>query len=98
MVLVDGATASAAEQMAAVLQDAKAAVVVGQKTLGAGCGYTGVGVPARLKHSGLVVKMPDCARFRANGDNEIEGITPDVPLSDFGGGLAEALAAAAPRR
>jgi hypothetical protein len=31
--------------------------------------------------------MPDCARFRLNGMNEIEGIAPDVPLawSDLGG-------------
>jgi hypothetical protein len=24
--------------------------------------------------------MPDCARFRIDGTNEIEGIEPDVPL------------------
>ena len=92
-VLVDNYTASASEQLASVLQDAHAAVVVGEKTLGAGCGYTSGGLPIVLAHSGLKVQMPDCARFRANGVNEIEGVEPDVVLApaQLESGLIEAL-------
>jgi hypothetical protein len=36
------------------------------------------GIPLRLPHSGLQVRMPDCARLRTNGMNEVAGITPDV--------------------
>ena len=32
----------------------------------------------KLKNSGATVKMPDCARFRADGSNEVAGVTPDV--------------------
>jgi peptidase S41-like protein len=78
-VLVDHGTASASEGFASQLRDAGAAVIVGEHTYGAGCGYTNGGLPLRLPESGLEVVMPDCARFRANGVNEVEGITPDVP-------------------
>lgn len=77
--LVDGGTASAAEQFVALLRDAGAAVVAGERTFGAGCGMTNGGIPLTLPHSGLEVRMPDCARFRTNGTNEVAGITPDVP-------------------
>jgi hypothetical protein len=33
-----------------------------------------------LKHSAVKVRMPNCARYRANGSNEVEGIAPDVEL------------------
>lgn len=78
-VLVDHGTASASEGFASQLRDAGAAVIVGEHTYGAGCGYTNGGLPLRLPESGLEVVMPDCARFRANGVNEVEGIMPDVP-------------------
>ncbi|MBN8729213.1 MAG: hypothetical protein J0L64_01630 [Acidobacteria bacterium] len=80
-ILMDGRTASASEQFAALLRDNGAAVLLGQRSLGAGCGYINGGIQSRLPHSGLVVKMPDCARFRANGENEIAGLEPDVPLA-----------------
>ncbi len=35
----------------------------------------------RLPNSGAVLKLPDCARFRADGSNEVRGIMPDVPVS-----------------
>ncbi|HEY4446393.1 MAG TPA: S41 family peptidase [Steroidobacteraceae bacterium] len=78
IVLVDGGTGSAAEQFAAVLQDNRAAVVMGAPTGGAGCGHTDGGTPTTLKNSGGILEMPDCARFRADGSNEVMGIQPDV--------------------
>ena len=77
-VLVDRNTWSAAEYFAVLLQDNHAATIVGELTGGAGCGYTNGGIPSKLKNSGATVKMPDCARFRADGSNEVAGVTPDV--------------------
>lgn len=79
-VVVDRGTWSAAEYFAAVLQDNHAATIVGEVTGGAGCGYTNGGIPATLKNSGAELKMPDCVRYRADGSNEVNGITPDVLL------------------
>jgi hypothetical protein len=77
-VVVDGNTWSAAEYFAAILQDNKAATIVGEVTGGAGCGYTNGGIPTQLKNSKAVVKMPDCVRYRKDGANEVAGVTPDV--------------------
>jgi hypothetical protein len=79
-VLVDAASASATEAFVAMLLDNGAATVIGERTYGAGCGYTDGGLPIELPNSGLVVWMPDCARYRIDGTNEIEGIDPDVGL------------------
>lgn len=76
--LVDSGTASSAERFAAALGDQGAAVLVGQPTRGAGCGYTDGGIPTRLPHSRAVVKIPDCVQLRADGSNAVAGITPDV--------------------
>jgi hypothetical protein len=78
LTLVDADTASAAEEFAAVLQDNKAAVVIGAPTRGAGCGHTDGGTPTQLSHSGGILELPDCARIRADGSNEVAGIDPDV--------------------
>ena len=78
MVLVDSGTASAAEELAALLQDNGAAVIVGAPTLGAGCGFTRGGMDVVLRHSGATLRMPDCARYRADESNEVSGIDPDV--------------------
>jgi C-terminal processing protease CtpA/Prc len=98
-VLVDRRSASATEALVAMLKDNGAATVIGERTFGAGCGYMDGGLPIELPHSGWVVRMPDCARFRIDGTNEIEGIEPDVPLpwTELGGAeraraLVEALA------
>jgi hypothetical protein len=77
-VLVDNNTWSAAEYFAALLQDSRAATIIGELTGGAGCGYTNDGIPAQLKNSKAEVKMPDCVRLRADGSNEVNGVTPDV--------------------
>lgn len=81
LVLVDHATASAAEDFAARLQDNHAATIVGEPTLGAGCGYVDGGLDLRLKNSRAKVKLPNCVRYRLNGDNERTGVRPDFPLS-----------------
>ncbi|HEY0314104.1 MAG TPA: S41 family peptidase [Allosphingosinicella sp.] len=78
MVLVDQETWSAAEEFAAILQDNRAAIVVGARSGGAGCGHTNGGTPTRLRNSGAILEVPDCVRFRADGSNEVRGIVPDV--------------------
>ncbi len=78
IVLVDGDTASSAEYFAAMLMDNGAAFVVGSPTVGAGCGYTNGGIATVLKNCNAQVKMPDGARFRADGTNEVAGITPAI--------------------
>jgi hypothetical protein len=80
VVVTDQDTASAAEQFAAILQDNRAAVILGSRTLGAGCGHTWGGTPTRLSNSGATLRLPDCARLRADGSNEVRGILPDVAI------------------
>jgi len=81
MVLTDEETWSAAEQFAALLQDNRAALIVGSRTGGSGCGYSWGGTPTRLPKSGAVLHLPDCARYRADGSNEVRGIMPDTAVS-----------------
>lgn len=78
IVLVDDDTASAAEEFAAVLQDNRAASIMGARTAGAGCGHTNGGTPTRLAHSGAILQLPDCIRYRADGSNEVNGVVPDL--------------------
>ena len=81
VILVDHSTSSAAEYFTAMLEDAGRATVVGEKTKGAGCGYSNGGVPVDLANSGLRVEVPDCTRMRNAGTNEVEGISPRVALA-----------------
>jgi C-terminal processing protease CtpA/Prc len=80
LVLVDRYTGSAAEEFAAELQDNHAAIIVGETTYGVGCGHTDGGTPTKLLNSGAILELPDCARFRADGSNEVRGVVPDVLL------------------
>jgi hypothetical protein len=80
IVLTDQETWSAAEQFAALLQDNRAAFLVGARTGGSGCGHTWGGTPTRLPNSGATLNLPDCVRFRADGSNEVRGIIPDLLL------------------
>ena len=80
IVLVDRNTGSAAAEFAAVLQDNHAAIVMGEAAAG-GCGHTNGGTPTKLRNSGATLEVPDCARFRSDGSNEVMGIEPDVPIS-----------------
>jgi hypothetical protein len=77
-VAVDRHSWSSAERFAALLQDNGAATIIGELTGGAGCGFTGGGIPTTLAHSGAQVKMPDCVGFRKDGSNANDGVTPDV--------------------
>lgn len=78
MVMVDQGTWSSAEYFAAMLRDNNAATIIGEPTGGAGCGYTNGGIQTFLKNSRARLKLPDCVRLRADGTNEVAGITPDV--------------------
>jgi hypothetical protein len=77
-ILVDNNTASAAELFTATLKDNGRATLIGAPTRGLGCGYTDGGIPITLRHSGVRIEVPDCARLRASGENEVAGIVPDV--------------------
>jgi C-terminal processing protease CtpA/Prc len=78
IVVVDGGSASAAENFAAELQDNHAAVIVGAPTMGAGCGHTDEHAPITLTHTGATLELPDCVRIRSNGLNLSFGVQPDV--------------------
>src|SRR5262249_16436928 len=80
IVLVDGDTGSSAEYFAAMLQDNKAAILVGQVTVGAGCGFTDGGIETKLKNSGATIRLPDCVRLRSEGTNEVNGVVPNILL------------------
>jgi hypothetical protein len=77
IVLIDRNTGSAAAEFAAVLQDNGAAILLGEPADG-GCGHTDGGTPTMLRNSHATLEVPDCARFRADGSNEMDGIQPDV--------------------
>jgi C-terminal processing protease CtpA/Prc len=81
LVLTDQETWSAAEQFAALLQDNRAALIVGARTGGSGCGHSWGGTPTRLPNSGATLTLPDCARLRADGSNEVSGVVPDHLLA-----------------
>lgn len=76
--LVDRKTWSAAEQFTALLRDNVAAVVLGGRTGGAGCGHLDGKDPIIMAHSEAFLEVPNCARFRRDGSNEIGGIVPDI--------------------
>ncbi|HEY8212004.1 MAG TPA: S41 family peptidase, partial [Myxococcaceae bacterium] len=76
-VLMNRNTASAAELFAAILRDNGAATLVGERSLGAGCGYIDGANRIQLRHSGLKLRAPNCVRFRRDGANEVDGIAPD---------------------
>jgi len=78
-VVIDHGTASASEQFATLLQYNEAATIVGETSYGAGCGYTRGGIKLYLENLELRVWMPDCVRVRADGENELAGVEPDVP-------------------
>ena len=78
IVLVDSQSWSAAEQFAAVLRDNNAAIVMGERTGGAGCGHIDRNEPIVLSYSKAELEMPNCARFRLDGSNEVGGVVPDI--------------------
>jgi C-terminal processing protease CtpA/Prc len=96
-VLADRGTASASESLVAWLKQNGVAKIVGERTLGAGCGYIDGGTRTQLRASHFDVHMPNCARYMEDGTNEIEGIAPDIALDlhiEDEGAQARALLAA----
>jgi C-terminal processing protease CtpA/Prc len=80
VVLTDAGTASSAEDFAAWIRDNGAGTLVGARTAGAGCGYVNGGTRTRLTVLPLDVRMPNCARFLRDGNNEMEGVPPHVAI------------------
>jgi hypothetical protein len=67
-----------------LLQYNDAATIVGEKSYGAGCGYTNGGIDLYLENVRLRVRMSDCVRVRADGENELAGIDPEIAGWDPG--------------
>ncbi|MDV6330936.1 S41 family peptidase [Asticcacaulis sp. 201] len=79
-VLTDGKSYSSAEMFTAVVQDNHIGKTVGQKTGGDGCGFMVEAEPVTLTHSRLRLRIPNCMRIRADGRDEVAGISPDLPI------------------
>lgn len=79
-VLTDAKTVSSAEMFAARLQDNHIARVVGSTTGGYGCGFMSPPPARTLPHSKLRIRIPNCVRLRADGSDEVAGISPDLPI------------------
>lgn len=79
-VLADRRSASAAEEFITWLKDNDRAVIAGERSFGAGCGYVDGGYAIALKAAPLHLMVPNCSRYTRDGINEIEGIAPDVPV------------------
>lgn len=80
-ILADRNTASASEDLLAWLQQNGVAIVIGERTRGAGCGYIDGGGRIELKEPLFDVMAPNCARLLNDGTNEIEGIRPDIEIA-----------------
>lgn len=79
-VLTDRRSASATEELVTWLKDNKKAVIAGERTFGAGCGYVDGGYAIALHAANLHIMVPNCSRYTSEGINEIEGIAPDVTI------------------
>ncbi len=78
-VLMDEGSASAAEHFASILKDNGAATLIGEPTFGAGCGWMSSGEQTvTLSGTGAELYMPDCVWVRADGENEVAGVEPDI--------------------
>lgn len=81
LIIADRYTSSAAELFLALLKDGAGATVIGERSNATGCGYVGGGFPIKLDYAGLNVMVPNCARIRLNGENEVFGIEPDIAVN-----------------
>jgi len=84
-VLTSATSYSSAEMFAALMQDQKIAKTVGVRTGGDGCGFVEDTPPTVLPHSLLRFRMPNCVRLRADGGDEVAGVTPDIPVPNLEG-------------
>lgn len=73
-------TASAAEGFSSLLQFNDSATINGEKSYGVGCGYTNGGIKVELQSINSLVKIPDCVRLRKDGENEKQGVIPDISV------------------
>ena len=80
-IVQDTYSASATEEFSSLLQSNNAGVIVGENSMGLGCGYSNGGIKIELKNIALSVSMPDCVRYRKDGKNEIYGIKPDIEVN-----------------
>jgi len=79
-IVQDRFSGSATEEFSSLLQSNDAAIIIGENSYGAGCGYNNGGIQIELPNIGLSVRMPDCVRFRKDGKNEIYSIEPDIKI------------------
>ncbi len=79
-VFIDRNSVSAAELFAGFLQDSSAATIIGEQSLGAGCGFVDYDAPITLPRTGIIVTLPDCTILRMDGTNTVRGVIPDVEL------------------
>jgi len=94
VVLVDGATASGAEVVASALKDDDRALVVGERTAGAGT----VDVFYDLQKEDLLLKLTIARMFRPSGPSiDGLGVVPDVELRAEGIAAAPGSTSAKPR-
>jgi hypothetical protein len=96
-VLTDTNTGSAAEMFVALMQDRGIAKIIGTRTHGLGGGFMDYDDPVVLPHSKLAFKIPNCARLRADGTDEVAGIAPDLQTLAQPGETARSIAARALR-
>ncbi|MBC3916560.1 hypothetical protein H8L32_03595 [Undibacterium sp. CY18W] len=92
-VLTDRGVGSAAEAFVAIMKDNAVIKTIGTVTGGSGCGNMQAIRPIVLPHSGLSFQAPDCVRLRADGSDEVMGITPDLPIDAITGESERARAA-----
>ena len=79
-VLIDGKSYSSAEMFAAEMQDNHVARLVGVRTGGDGCGFMTESQAFVLTNTRLRFRIPNCVRLRADGTDEVKGVSPDEPL------------------
>lgn len=91
-VYIDRNSASAAELFAGVLQDANAALIIGERSFGAGCGFVDFESPIVLPFSGIRIIAPDCVLLRKDGTNSVAGVTPHVNIRAVPGETSAILA------
>ncbi len=92
-ILTNDQTASSAEAFTTLLRDSGVARTVGVHTLGAGCGFMNDVAPIVLPNSHLTFSMPNCVRLRADGTDDVAGVTPDLPVLPLPGESPRARAA-----
>jgi C-terminal processing protease CtpA/Prc len=91
-VLTDAYTGSAAEAFTALMHDRGVAKTIGTRTRGLGCGFVDFDAPFVLPSARLAFRIPNCARLRGDGTDEVAGIAPDLPMNAAPGESSRALA------